>query len=235
MKKKIYYILLLVVTILLMGCQEKNSVSEEQGNKSNHIETEAATEPDTQSEEETLKYTIELATHGCKVVQEGETMSLNRMNITVNDVTVTRKKGDWYDFLSQKLDENGYLFENRAYVIVNVTIEQAEEVDFWLNSIRLAYFSEDDLRIGSIELDGTSLFKEDDGNPDVFQGLIKKGETLTTDLIYVIKEEEEGADAHFLLEYNPTGCGLDYVEPDKYGMIYLKSLEDVWNEIPMEE
>lgn len=223
--KKFYRLLILMGIIVLGGCKEKNIANEEQN---------VTLEQDIQSAEEILQSKIELATRGCATVQEGETLSLKGMNITVNDVTLTRKKGEWYDFLSQELDENGYLAEDRAYVVLNVTIEQVEDVDFWLNSIWLSFFDED-LKIGPIELDGTSLMKEDDGNPDCFQGLIKKGEILTTDLIYVIKKEETGDDTHFLLEYNPTGAGLVYVEPEEYGMIYLKSLEDVWNEIPMEE
>lgn len=226
--------LILIGMILLGSCKEKNFMRDEQDFESNITEQEAVLEQNMQSEEEILQSQMGLATHGCVIVQEGETLSLDGVNITVNNVTITRKKGEWHDFLSQELDENGCLPENRAYVMVNVTIEQVGDVDFWMNSIWLAFFDED-LKIGPIELDGTSLFKKDDRNPDVYQGLIKKGESLTTDLVYVIKKEEAGEDAHFLLEYNPTGCSLDYVEPEEYGMIYLKSLEGVWNEIPMEE
>lgn len=226
--------LILIGMIVIGSCKEKNHMLDEQDVEKNITEKEAVLEQNTQSDEETLQSQIGIATHGCAITQEGETLSLGGMNITVNDVTITRKKGEWHDFLSQELDENGCLSEDRAYVIVNVTIEQVGDVEFWLNSIWLAFFDED-LKIGSIELDGTSLFKKDDRNPDVYQGLIKKGESRTTDLVYVIKKEEAGEDAHFLLEYNPTGCSLDYVEPEEYGMIYLKSLEGVWNEIPMEE
>lgn len=234
MKKKICYMLILIGMILLGSCKEKKFMRDEQDFESNITEQEAVLEQNIQSEEEILQSQMGLATHGCVIVQEGETLSLNGMNVTVNAVTITRKKGEWHDFLSQELDENGCLSEDRAYVIVNVTIEQVGDADFWLNSIWLAFFG-DDLKIGPIELDGTSLFKKDDRNPDAYRGLIKKGETLTTDLVYVIKKEEAGEDAHFLLEYNPTGCSLDYVESEEYGMIYLKSLEGVWNEIPMEE
>ena len=226
--------LILIGMILLGSCKEKNFMHDGRGFESHITEQEAVLEQNMQSEEEILQSQMGLATHGCVIVQEGETLSLDGVNITVNNVTITRKKGEWHDFLSQELDENGCLSEDRAYVIVNVTIEQIGDADFWLNSIWLAFFDED-LKIGPIELDGTSLFKKDDRNPDVYQGLIKKGESLTTDLVYVIKKEEAGEDAHFLLEYNPTGCSLDYVEPEEYGMIYLKSLEGVWNEIPMEE
>lgn len=230
--KKDICCMVLIGAILLAGCQGKNSVNEEQELISRNTEAEEKAEQNIQSEEETLEAKIELATHGCLVVQEGETMSLDGIDVTVNDVTVTRKKGDWYDGEWFELDENGEMPEDMTYVVVNVTIERASDSDkFWLNHFRLAYFLEDDLRIGPIELYGTSLFKEDNGDPDKYEGVVKPGETLTTDLIFYIMKEEAGEDAHFLLLYNPTGCGIDYVKPEEYCMCYLESLENVWNKI----
>ena len=90
-------------------------------------------------------------------------------------VTVTRKKGDWYDFLEPELDAEGNLPENKAYVIVNTTITQNGENDFWLNSIWLGFFDYD-LKIGQIEMDGTTLLKEDNGDyswdAEMFEGVV---------------------------------------------------------------
>ena len=98
-----------------------------------------------------------------------------------------------------------------------------------MNSISLSSFLDNDLRIGAREIDGTTLLKKDEKAKNSFQGLIKDGDTVTTDLVYIINQEEETNDSHFLLEYNPTGCGLEYIEPDEYCVVYLKSLENVWD------
>lgn len=222
MKKNNLFVFLLVCVSALTGCQstslENNSYSEE----SNSYLTEEI------SEEDKLMQTIEIVTHGCDISREGETAYLDPISLTVNDVTITRKKGDWYDFLSPDLNDEGNLPEDKAYVVVNVTIEKKGEEEFWMNSICLDYFQDEDLRAGAIELDGTTLLKEDDGNQDIFQGLVDTGESLTTDLVYIINKEEEGENAHFLLTYSQTGVGFEYAKPEDFMVIYLESAEDVW-------
>lgn len=52
---------------------------------------------------------------------------------------------------------------------------------------------------------------------------------MTTDLIFVVEDAEVTADAHFLLEFNPTGANLVYVDAEDYSMVYLKSMEEVCN------
>lgn len=231
MKRIVYYVILMMGIVSMSGCQKEKSES---------LNTEIAeeTEQNMESEEDALKAKLELATHDCQVVREGEMMSLNGMNITVNDVTVTRKKGDWHDFLITKLDENGYMTEDIAYVVINVSVERtAENESFWLNSLWLAYFTDEDMRIGDIEIDGTTLFKTDDGNPDAYAEVLEAGETLTTDLVYIIKEDmsAEIENTHFLLHYNKTGGAFSYTDPEDNCMTYLRTLEGVWNEITMEE
>lgn len=231
MKRIIYYVIFMIGIVSMSGCQKENC-------ESPNTEIAEETEQNTESEDDTLEAKIELATHGCQVVQEGEMMSLNGMNITVNDVTVTRKKGNWHDFLSTKLDENDYMTEDIAYVVINVSVERtAENENFWLNSLWLAYFTDEDMRIGDIEIDGTTLIKTDDRNSGVYADLIEIGEILTTDLVYIIKEDmaAEIENTHFLLHYNKTGGAFSYTDPKDNCMTYLRTLEGVWNEITMEE
>lgn len=226
-KKTLLFLCGLTSALTLTACQ--NSTEKQTNNSSETVNMENTENfTSTEVEELSLESKIEEATRGCEVVQEGETVNLGAISITVNDVTVTKEKGDWYDFYY----EEGKLPEDEVYVVVNTTITQNGETDFWLNSIWLANFTDDELLIGSREINGTTLLNDDNGyneKKDIYQGLIKDGDTVTTDLIFVINQEEETNDAHFLLEYNPTGCDLEDIESTEYCMVYLESLENVWD------
>ena len=96
MKKKILlYLCCLSGALTLTACQnstvEKSNKSTE-AVKIENTENQINTETETITEEQTLQSKIEIATYGCEVTQEGETISLGPISITVNDVTVTRKK-----------------------------------------------------------------------------------------------------------------------------------------------
>ena len=70
---------------------------------------------------------------------------------------------------------------------------------------------------------------------DIYEYELPIGEEVTTDLIYVVEDTEVVSGIHFLLEYNPCGASLEAIKPKEYSMIYLKSMEDMQNEITTEE
>ena len=93
-KKLLLYLCCLSSALTLTACQnstvEKNNKSSEAVNTEN-IENQVNTETETLTEEQTLQSKIEIATYGCEVAQEGETISLGPISITVNNVTVRDK------------------------------------------------------------------------------------------------------------------------------------------------
>lgn len=235
--KKIKFILCLCLSISLLftACTiQKSTKNRENTTNKESIDTQdkgsvGATKQD-------LQGLMEIATRGCKIAKEGEDIQLDSMAYRVNQVTLTKQQGDWTDISGEevKLDQNKNIIGDATYVVVNVTVKKTAECNFWWNSLWLAFFSNDNLNIGPSELVSASLFQTFDPNDpkynDIYQSDMKVGDEVTTDLIYIVNNDEVEDNTHFLLEINPTGANLEDVKPDTYCMVYLASMEGVFDE-----
>ena len=220
-----------IATVCCMaGCiQNKN----ETGSASN-VSTEENSKGKTVSNQ-SLDAKIEIATRGCEVVREGEKIQQGSLTYKVNSVQITKQTGDWYNMSGAipKVDENGKITEKVSYVVINVTIKDDGDYDFWWNMFSLSYFEDDDLMIGPEELVSAGIFSDysekEREDKDVYQYKLPQGKEVTTDLIFVMDDSKMKEGNHFLLELNPTGAGLEYVKPEEYSMVFLNTMEDVCN------
>lgn len=98
---------------------------------------------------------------------------------------------------------------------------------FWLS-----FFNDDELRIGSIELVSASIFndyseKEREDN-DIYQYKLPQGRG---------NDRFDFRDGGFVNDkrkslfagYGSDGVGLEYVKPEEYSMVFLKTMEDACN------
>ena len=238
MKQKLRTCIIIAACMALMcclaGCTQNKAETRGQNNAGIETKNQKKAAPN-----ESLEAEIEAATRGCKVVQEGEENQQDSLTYKVNSVQITKQTGDWYNMSGEipKVDENGRITEDVSYVVINVTIKDDGDYDFWWNMFWLSYFNDDDLMIGPAELVSASIFndyseKEREDN-DVYQYKLPQGEEVTTDLIFVTEDSLMTKGNHFLLELDPTGVGggegLEYIKPEEYSMVFLKTMEDVCN------
>lgn len=240
--KKIKSILCLCLSISLLftACTiQKNTRNQE--NTTNQESVDAQDTGSVNDTKQDLQGLMEIATRGCKIANEGEDIQLDAMTYRVNQVTLTKQQGDWTDISGAevKLDSNKNIIGDATYVVVNVTVKKTADFDFWWNSLSLAYFTDDNLNIGPLELVSASLFQTFDPNDpkynDVYQSDMKVGDEVTTDLIYVVNDDEVEENTHFLIDINLGGANLEDVKPDTYCMIYLASMEGVFDETATEK
>lgn len=236
MKKAITMGLCIGAMLCFGGCQSSNIDSDKKAPEVKQ-EEEQAEKPEKEAKEQTLEAKIALATSGCKVVKEGEENQQGSLTYKVNKVTITKQRGDWIDMSGPvpETDENGMIIGDDNYIVVNVTVKDTGEFDFWWNSFWLAYFSDDDLNLGPYELVSAGIYynysEEERRDRDIYQYNLPENEEVTTDLVYVLSSEEMAPGMHYLLELNPTGLAdVGMTEPENYSMVYLETMEGINSE-----
>lgn len=231
--KKIGFAAVLCCMLCSAACSGKKEdhAKREMTDQTNAVETAAA-------EVKTLDDYIEVATRGCKVVKEHEDVQqgtfLDDGHITfrVDKVTVTKQQGNWVDLgIEPDLDNQRKIIGEETYVVVDVTVRQEGEYDFWWNDFELTSFKEDDLRPGPSELVSVSVLCNDKNvdlmDSNVYHRELPEGEDIKTSLVFVIEDRELNEEGrHFLLEYNPTGASHEFIKPEEYSMVFLESMED---------
>lgn len=242
MKKSVLLYIACCMLFCMTACGNKTrSVSEHKQSSTQEAEPETAAETSISDagENGTLEDYIEIATKGCKVgaekedVRQGSAIYDGTITYRVDKVTLTKQQGDWIDLSgpSPALDEDGRITDGQTYVVLDVTISQEGEFDFWWNSFWLASFTDKDLDIGPSEMVSASILSSNaDSDPNIYQYSLPAGRETKTSLVFVAEDSELAeAGRHFLLEYNPIGANLMYVEPEDYSMVFLKSMEDIRN------
>lgn len=180
------------------------------------------------SSEDSLETRIEIATGGCPLAEMGEFMEQDGLRYRVNSAYLTKQKGDWTEQgWGLETDETGVVQEDASYVVLNVTLVETEDIDFWWNFFELGAFTESDSDMGVFELLAVGTLTEETLDPDGYRADLPAGEEVTTDMVFYIEDGMLEEQAHLFLVYNWHGRVLSqYNDPEDYSMVFLDQLEE---------
>lgn len=178
--------------------------------------------------EDSLETRIEIATGGCPLAEMGEFIEQDGLRYRVNSAYLTKQKGGWMEQgWGLETDETGTVLEDASYVVLNVTMVETGDIDFWWNSFELGAFTESDSDMATFELLAVGMLTEETLDPDGYQADLPAREEVTTDMVFYIEDGMLEDQAHLFLVYNWHGRVLsEYNDPEDYSMVYLDQLEE---------
>lgn len=240
-RKLIFINLLFVLIITFCGCDTQKMQSRassdtvQTSNRSNELLTNLKVSS-------SLREDIAKVTGGSQVVNEGDTILQYGYEITVHGIKITKKKGDWLEEMGDyQLNHQNKITNEKSFVIIDVKVYHKEknkdEVNFCWGNLNLIYFDQKRIQeqtdtvsdfngyeLESIE--GTTESQKNDTN--LFIRNYKVGTGAREKLVYVVDDDVlYGTDNHFMLQLNLTGASLQYLSPEDYSFVYLKSLENL--------
>ncbi len=179
------------------------------------------------SSEDSLETRIEIVTGGCSLAEMGEFIEQDGLRYRVNSAYITKQKGGWTEQgWGLETDETGAVQENASYVVLNVTLVETEDIDFWWNSFELGAFTESNYDMAAFELIAVGTMTEETLDPDGYQADLPVGEEVTTDMVFYVEDGMLEDQAHLFLVDNWHGLALsEYNDPEDYSMVHLDRLE----------
>ncbi|MBM7597885.1 hypothetical protein JOC34_000242 [Virgibacillus halotolerans] len=187
--KKIVY-LLLVCIFLMSGCSEKNT---NDASKNNNQEKNNVQEEDGEnSEEEENEQNSDIPTGH----QDGLTMEENgyvedaddKYKVTINSIDKDADIG-----LDPSKVNNA-----KAYAVANLTVENIGEHNFnGKNIFDPSLSGSKDTYVTTIN---DVLFDADDISVDLLEGEIEPGESITGDVVFIVRDENESKDGKYYFE-----------------------------------
>ncbi len=165
---------------------------------------------------------------GETINEASDTILQDAWTYHINSVKVTKEHGENWDavpdYSMYQYDENFNLINDYSYLALNITIQykdsSAKVNDLWLNAMWLNIFNSNAGKVGSgyAEMATASL-----GKPKVqsyFHHPVQEGETLTTDIVYIVADEIlENSELYYVLYINNQG--INSVKPDDMGLIKI--------------
>ncbi|MCI1653928.1 MAG: hypothetical protein LKI32_01205 [Lachnospiraceae bacterium] len=242
--KLIWINLLIAAVVMFCACGTQKAL--------NQISSETAQSGKTGNEvmpnlkaSSSLRSDIAKITGGCQVVNEGDKILQNGYEITVHGIKVTKKKGDWQEMTGDyHLDQQNRITDEKSFVIMDVEVYHKEknkdEVSFCWGNLNLIYFDQKRVKeyTGAVydfngyeleSIEGTTEAQKN--NTDLFIKNYRVGTGAREKLVYVADDNVlYHTGNHFMLQLNLTGTSLQYLAPEDYSFIYLKSLENLKNE-----
>lgn len=132
-------------------------------------------------------------------------------NYKVNSAFITKHTDSSWDGVPDyfEYDENNDITNGYSYLVVNMSITCVEENTLaenklWLNHISLGIFDKNGDKVDGSETRTTSI-GNNYLNKDYFSYAMQKGDSLTADIVYVIKDDMMSDENYYILEVNNHG------------------------------
>ncbi|MDD4369588.1 MAG: DUF4352 domain-containing protein [Anaerostipes sp.] len=161
-----------------------------------------------------------------RIIEVGKKVTQDDWTYQVNSAQLTKKQGNWLkeDDTWYKCDKNGNVTDHKTLVKVNITVTQnTNSKSFWLNNSKLELYNKDGTKVVEgydYELCGATIVQNTKSN--CYQYSLKKGETVTTDLIYAVPDQYIKQTKYYMLEINNTGIDQDELLPKEHCHMKLK-------------
>ncbi len=132
-------------------------------------------------------------------------------NYKVNSAFITKYMNSSWDGVPDyfEYDENNDITNGYSYLAVNMSIICVEENTLvenklWLNHISLGIFDKNGDKVDGSEARTTSI-GNNYLNKDYFSYTMQKGDSLTADIVYAIKDDMMSDENYYILEVNNHG------------------------------
>ncbi|MGN0291740.1 MAG: hypothetical protein ACI4C5_07395 [Lachnospiraceae bacterium] len=220
MNKKITIGIITIAVILfagwmILGVGNRNG----KGSKS----SEASASKNTDAAWEKIKETCGYAS----IVEQSKEIKQDDWSYQINEVEWTKKQGNWPypDKCWYQCDKEGNVLGDVTLLKVNITITRYKETgdwneDLYLNTNYLNLFDESGKAIFT-EYEVVSATDVDMERKDCFKSSLKTGESMTTDLVYVVEDKAKEQTKYAFLSINNTGKSNDDLKQDEHCYIKL--------------
>lgn len=177
---------------------------------------------------------IEEGCYNAPIWEMEEEIKQDDWSYHINEAEWTKKQGDWPypgDCWYQ-CDQEGNVIDGTTICRVNVTIERYQESEEWeeeiyLNSNYLEIYDKTGKYISNYEPNSATDAKIN--RRDCFRKPMKKGESITVDLIFAVEDELKEKAEYALFSINNHGIHEEWLAPDQHCYIKL-NIEELKDE-----
>jgi len=206
---------LILSAFVLSGCGNKRNVTTEPINETqseesqvNETDKEIIPNSKSKSEEEDVYWDKVKAFCECaQMVEMEDTVTIGDWSYHVNSAEITKKKGDWNnpDWNRFEYDSDGNLINEYSFVKANITFHclKKSERTFYLNLMTCHVYDKTPELVTGSEMVTAVLDKSED--KDFFEYDMQKGDTLTTDVVFIIEDKFVGEDYKYIAYINIAG------------------------------
>ena len=162
--------------------------------------------------------------NGCLIAEVNDMILQDNWRYHINEVEITKKKGEWENEERDecKYDKDGNLENEYSFFKINITVKCVKECDreLALNSMQFLIMDKNgkDLYYSG---PSTATLDKNVNAKDFFFVNLKKGESITTNIVAVVDDKYLSKDNYAALHINNTGMASQCIKPSDHCYIKL--------------